>query len=430
MDATGQPRQPEGRWLIRSARELAGRGDMTGRVAAAIIDAVAGIRCPEAAADLERRGLERLHEVIDAREVGPLRDRVLDGLRPALLSLAVAVGRQFLDWKDDFFIDDYLILRVYFPYQVARHADPTAENLGAGRLSESVRALFQARKTVDPVFSPFAYHRGHPPAAWAHGPHRDSWAGHSRQGWQIWWAIGEVAPEAGIVLYPELTGLNLPFDPRTLGLRAGYPLPKPTCLGLKAGELLVFNSEVPHGTHLNTSQTTRVSVSMRLSAAKPTFNPACFFAREFWRRASDIEQGQDRILHLPREENLGPAMEPAPPPPRATAPVLAGVLNADSGIIDSGLAREAVDLKRVIVESGPYRVLVAWTSAGLRAYEAACPHYGLDLADGASDGDSLYCPACAVHFDLRTGESACPSLALRSLPVWVTEGRLHIQVNA
>jgi nitrite reductase/ring-hydroxylating ferredoxin subunit len=419
----------EALWLRRQVRDLAGWHDMTSRVAAEIGAAVAEIRGPAAAAELRRLGLERLHEVIDARDIAALRDRVLGRLRQPLLKMAVAVGRDFIGWSGDFFVDDYLILRINFPYEVARRADPAAENPGLGRLSESVRALFQARKTIDPLYDPRSYHRGHPPAAWVHGPHRDSWVGHSREGRNVWWAIGDVPAEAGFVRYPSLTGVNLPRDPRTLCLRDGYPLPKPDGLSLRAGEMLVFDPEVLHGTHLNTSGVTRVVVTMRLDAGPPAFDPGCFYAFEFWRRAHDIEQGRDVVLHLRREEHLSPMVEVTPDPPRGALPLGQGTFDPTSGIWRGRLEGETEPARRGIVTAGGRRVLVARTDDGLRAYDAACPHYGRDLADGGSDGDTLYCPACGVRFDLRTGTSGCPSLTLHALRVWESDGILHVKLD-
>jgi nitrite reductase/ring-hydroxylating ferredoxin subunit len=399
---------------------------MTDRVIDEIIGAVADLKGPEAGERIRSEGIPRLHEVIDAREVTPLRDRVLDALRRPLLEMAVSVGRNVLGWEKDFYVDDYLILRVNFPFEVARRTDPGAENPGVGRLSPSVRDLFRARKTIDPVYDPKGYHRSLPPAAWAHGPHLDSWAGHSRDGRNIWWAIGPVPAEAGMVLYPEMADRDLPSDPRTLYLKAGVPLPPPTYLPLDAGEMLIFDPEILHGTHLNVTGDTRVAVSMRLNRSRPVFDPGCFYAREFWRRAADIEAGVDRVVHLPREENLGP---PVPASPRAAAaalPAVRAVADRGDGVLRAALDPACASAPRVIVEAPGQRLMVVRTRAGLRAYDAACPHYGVDLADGGAAGDRVYCPGCALEFDVTTGRSACASFTLRAYDVREEGGVLHI----
>jgi len=428
MSMNERSQSSRGLWLRQNVCDLAAGSGMTKRVVDEILGGVDRIKGPAAAQALRRDGIQHLHKVIDARDVSPLRDQVLERLRQPLLAMAVSVGREVLGWDGDFYIDDYLILRINFPYEVACKADAAAENPGIGRLSQSVRAVFYARKTIDPVYDPKSYHRGHPPAAWAHGPHRDSWVGHSIDGRNIWWAIGDVPAEAGMVLYPELVDENLPCEPRTLCIQAGYPLPKPTCLPLKAGEMLVFDPKVLHGTHLNTTNWTRVVISMRLNASKPTFDPTCFYASEFWRRAVDIELGKDEVLHLYRENNLRPPVVVKPIKPRGTLPVIAGTFDPASSIVRGVLGEASLEARRMIVDAGSCHVLVVRTKDGLKAYNAACPHYGVDLADGGCDDDKTYCPACGVAFDLQTGRSSCRSLTLRPYEAWESQGAVLIRI--
>jgi nitrite reductase/ring-hydroxylating ferredoxin subunit len=393
-----------------------------------IVEAVARFKGDAAAQTLRQQGIQHLHEVIDAKDFGPLRDQVLERLRQSLFAMAVAVGREFLGWEGDFYIDDYLVLRINFPYEVARWSDGSGENPGTGRLSPAVRTAYNARKVVDPVFDPKSYHGCNPPAAWAHGPHRDSWTGHSRGGRNIWLAIGDVPAEAGMVLYPETNEDDLRCDPKALYLQSGCPLPKPTCQPLKAGEMLVFDPEVLHGTHLNTTNLTRVAISLRLNAAKPTFDPSCFYAREFWRLASDIEQGRDEVHFLRREDHLGPALTEQQGKPRAALPRIAGNMDSAAKILRGACDEESTSAPRVIVECEPYRMMVVRAKDVLKAYEAACPHNGADLADGGCDDSKMYCPACALGFDMETGQSSCSSLSLRPYEAREASGIIEIRL--
>ena len=402
--------------LTRDPTTLAWLGALHRQAREEIVTAIVEIAGVGAGRTLEASGLESLHTVIEAGDVGRLRDRVLGRLRESLLGLAVRVGRDVLGWSDDFYVDDYLILRINFPYEVARLAPAGTENPGIGRVSPLMREEAAARRVKDPVFDPAAYHRGHPPPAWAHGPHLDSWSGHSRDGVNIWWAIGEVPAEAGMVLYPQLAGASLSCDRRTLYLAAGQPLPPPTVVPLAAGEMLVFDPEILHGTHLNVTDRTRVAISLRLNSARPVFDPASFYAREFWRRASDIEAGDlETVLHLKREENLAPPGPPVTPPS-----VSDSVLDLQAGAGDTvvvGPSSLVADGGRVIANLGGRRIMILRATGRLTAVSADCPHYGIALADGGVDGRRLHCPACAVAFDLDTGLSACASLRLHRFPV-------------
>jgi nitrite reductase/ring-hydroxylating ferredoxin subunit len=301
---------------------------------------------------------------------------------------------------------------------VARQGNPTGENPGIGRVSPGVREIARSRRIVDSVYDPKSYHNSLPPAAWAHGPHQDSWAGHSEDGVNIWWAMCDTPAEAGMVLYPELAGKELPREPRTLYLKAGYALPKPTMLPLAAGEMLIFDPEILHGTHLNVSPRTRVAVSLRLNARQPRFSPDCFYAREFWRRASDIEQGRfDAVLHLKREENFGASRPPRAvewPEPLRTIHV---DYAEDGAPIRLGLSSSIEENERILVQLPDRRVLVHRVDGVLAAVDARCPHYGIDLSDGAAERELVFCPGCGVAFNLFTGASSAPSLTLERIPV-------------
>lgn len=66
----------------------------------------------------------------------------------------------------------------------------------------------------------------------------------------------------------------------------------------------------------------------------------------------------------------------------------------------------------------------------LAAFDAACPHYGVSLADGAADDTTMFCPACGVGFDLASGCSASPSLTLRRLSVRERDDTILLDLDA
>lgn len=413
---------------IFGPQSLPGLDRLHGRVVERILGALVELKGPEAVTTLGG-DLGRLHHVLDVEDVGPLRDWVIESLRGDLLALAVQVGRWALGWTHDFHVDDYLILRINFPYALARYAKASAENPGIGRVSPAVRPIAAARRVKNPVYDPSAYHRDHPPPAWAHGPHLDSWTGHSRDGFNIWWAIGDVPPEAGMVLYPQLTDAPLACDRRSLYLAAGHPLPPPTFAPLAAGEMLVFDPEILHGTHLNVTDRTRVAISLRLNTARPTFDPASFYAREFWRTAGDIEAGRlDRIIHLKREDHLA---SDAPDPVRA--PTLRAAIaptQVDGALVWITLDQPLALGERIAVAlNDDRRLMLVRAQDGLRALDGACPHYGLDLMDGGVEAGRLYCPGCAIGFDMATGRSSCADLVLRTYGVRETADGVVIALN-
>ena len=294
-------------------REEAGVREAWEEVHGQLLEAIGVVAGTAGRTRVARDGLGILHEVLPPGEIGALRDEVMPRVRATLFDTTCRVAREVLGIEDSFFVDDYTILRVNYPYEVALKAPMDAENPGIGRVSSAARRDAPA-KVVDPVYDPKGYHRDQPPAAWAHGPHLDTWTGHSRDGVNLWWAIGDVVAEHSMFFYPELFGVPLAPDPRSLYLRAGRPLPRPTPAPLAAGELLVFNPEVLHGTHLNVSGLTRVAASTRINANEPAFDPTCFYAREFWHASGDLDAGDlETLVRFPRAEHLAePPVAPEP----------------------------------------------------------------------------------------------------------------------
>lgn len=342
------------------------------------------------------------------------------------------VAREVLGIDGSFYVDDYTILRVNFPYEVALRSAMDAENPGIGRMSASARAAAQQARVTDPVYDPKGYHRDQPPAAWAHGPHLDTWTGHSRDGVNLWWAIGDVVAEHSMFFYPDLFGVPLAPDPRSLYLAAGRPLPAPVPMPLAAGELLVFNPEVLHGTHLNISGLTRVAASTRINARRPEFDPTCFYAREFWHDSDDLEAGEiDTVVRFPRAEHLAP-----PPQASGSGDDSRAARSVTLDLDDAGWHDVAAsgDLPRaaklVVVASGgaPEWLLCRTAGGAVRAVGARCPHLGTSLADGHHDDDHLYCPAHAVRFSLSDGTCLSPALRLPFAHVPERAGRIELRL--
>jgi nitrite reductase/ring-hydroxylating ferredoxin subunit len=381
-------------------------------------------------------GLGSLHEVLPAEAIGELRDELMPRVRRALFTTTLRVAREVLGIDHEFYVDDYTILRVNYPYEIALQAPMEAENPGIGRMDPGARADAQQAKVVDPVYNPKGYHREQPPAAWAHGPHLDTWTGHSRGGVNLWWAIGDVVAEHSMFFYPELFGTPLAPDPRSLYLREGRPLPRPTPWPLAAGEMVVFNPEVLHGTHLNVSGLTRVAASTRINAARPAFDPTCFYAREFWHASGDLDEGDlETITRFPRAGNLGPrpyVPSRAEEPPGA--PRVEVLSSLDGGawhdVCDAGLLTGPTGKVMLVGEDGASAWTLCRTAHGIRVVGGRCPHLGTDLADGFHDDAFVYCPAHAVRFSLEDGTSDSPLLRLPVAEARERDGRVEVRVRA
>ncbi len=418
----------QGTYLI--VRDFGGQKALLNRVHRLIKEKAEQLHGPGARSTLEREGLTVLHKVLSAKDITALRDEVMEKIRPALFDLTVEIARDLLGIKGEFFVDEYTILRMNYPYLVAMQAPESAENPGIGRTSHKVKELSKASRVVDPVYNPKAYHNFEPPPAWAHGPHQDTWTGHSRLGVNLWWAIDEVFEENSMVFYPETFGLSYAPDPRSLYLASGFPLPKPSKMALRAGEMIIFNPEMLHGTHLNSTDRTRIALSTRINARKPTFDPGCFYAREFWHSSEDLERKDyEKVIRFERAQNLNSE----PVQIKEAKPTAHPELILENGLQD-GLWIRVCESERIApraklqIRRGSERILIYRGDERLYATQSQCAHLDVSLVDGFHDERTIFCPAHALAFSLEFGVSSCPSLTLRTYPVKEQEGVIWLQL--
>jgi nitrite reductase (NADH) small subunit len=81
---------------------------------------------------------------------------------------------------------------------------------------------------------------------------------------------------------------------------------------------------------------------------------------------------------------------------------------------------------------GERRIAVFRNREGeLFATQASCPHRGGPLFDGLVGGCTVICPLHGMRFDLTTGRSVYPKLALKIYPVRVDDqGRVLVELEA
>ena len=407
--------------------------EITAKVQACVLDAAAEIVGSAARTDLARRGLQHLHLHLPPEAIAQVRDRVMPVMRPDLFRFACEIGEGLLGLDREFFVDDYTILRINYPYEAGLQATDKAENPGIGRTDPKTRTLANSTQKRDDRYDPKAYHKHTPPASWAHGPHKDTWTGHSRHGINLWWAMNDVVEDNAMIFYPSTFGKAYEADPRSLYVAAGYRMPKPHKMALHAGELLVFNPEMLHATHLNTSGLTRLALSCRINPSEPKFDPDCFYAREFWHSSDDIRQGRmDVIRQFRREENFAerPARQVQAPVARAEHTVLSTVAAGDGW---DTLPRARLDPKadrQLLQLSSGQQVMLCREGESWSAVQSSCPHLDIGLMDGHCEAGLVYCPAHGVAFSLASGQSASPLLRLQTYDLQFEPTVLRLKARA
>src|SRR5690349_4633753 len=114
---------------------------LTLQVRQSIFETVGHIVGASARMELEQHGLGLLHKYLPAEQISSLRDKVMPPLRTELFKFSCEFGEHMFGIEDEFFIDDYTILRINYPYEVGLRSSQNAENPGIGRVDPKVRTL-------------------------------------------------------------------------------------------------------------------------------------------------------------------------------------------------------------------------------------------------------------------------------------------------
>jgi nitrite reductase/ring-hydroxylating ferredoxin subunit len=409
------------------------------------VEAFGGIAARHA---VEREGLRSLHRHLPLAKVALLEDFVNKRIRDDLYYWAYAVGHETIGLPDPFYVDLLIVLRIHYPHLVARAGGEAesppfdwrdrARMVMAGMRNPNIflnqfnRRIRKNAKIRDHriAFDASAYHGDLPTLARSHGPHIDTWYGHSYDGFNVWLSIDGVNADNTVILYPELFGHKVDYDPKSMYLKSGIPLPKPTKIELEPGQLLLFNPEMLHGTQVNISDDTRVALTMRINPNVPRFNDDAPFNAEHWYSSVDIAkrrftsmclfpanrfQGDPSVAHAP--------VEPDPNTGFIRLPEIDS--NGGSVVLAKSSALKAGE--KLAIDAPGLKLFLVRTAHGVRAYDRRCPHRGVDLIDGAHDDAQIFCPGHGIAFALSDGRSSCAALHLRPLEVVEHDGEIVLQ---
>jgi nitrite reductase/ring-hydroxylating ferredoxin subunit len=406
-------------------------------------DGVRQLAGEEAAAGVARDGLGKLHLHFPTEKVLMLENYVETTLRHTLYKWSWRVGRDDLKLSDPFYIDHLIVIRIHFPFEVARtarHAEKPARSMSdiADHAVSAIRnpkiLLNQASRAIrrpraKSAYAPETFHGDLVKPARSHGAHIDTWYGHSFDGINMWWSIEGVNALNSVIVYPDMAGRPVPYDPRSMYLAAGTHVSRPLTVDLKPGELFLFNPEVLHSTHVNVSDETRVALTTRVNPNAPKFNSEAPFNFEHWHLSSDIARDRYSAMQVyPASENPGQSAIK----PRATYVNERTIQHFIGGELD----REWVDVAPSDIIQHGTKVAVDFDNAKLvlwrredgtlRAWSRLCPHVGVDLVDGWHDTHELHCPGHGVAFNLEAGTSACKSFNLMQFQIREANGRIFV----
>jgi nitrite reductase/ring-hydroxylating ferredoxin subunit len=423
--------------------EYALRDELYPRVIRAFFDGIEKFAGADVRRRVEEAGLPRMHEHFPASKLLLLEDYLLHTLQRDLFYWSYRVGRDDLGLKGTFYVDHLIVMRIYYPFLVSREARNVEKppypmwekaRLGLAALRNwrlVVNEITKARekRKARSAYKPEAYHQKLPEVARAHGAHIDTWYGHSYDGLNLWWSIDGVNDDNTVILYPGMFGYQYPFDPVSMYLAEGVPVTKPHKVVTKPGQLLVFNPETLHGTHVNISDETRIVITTRLNPGQPRFDLSAAWSFEHWYSSDDLEHKRfNAVSVFPAKKYRGkPSFEfkPGKPAPETRLVSLdASLSTGEHRVIAS---TELAEGKKIAVDFLDAKLVLFRVDGQVRALDRVCPHLSFDMIAAHHDDKAIYCPGHGVAFNIADGASRCAAFRLCQYAASERDGSIFLR---
>ncbi len=437
----------EGRYYILDDYAL--RQEMYDKVVSAFLDGVEKLEGAACRAQIETDGLGQLHKSFPVEKIHLLESYLHDRLNDDLYYWSYRVGHDTLKLDHTFYVDHLIVIRIHYPFLVARKAKnvlpppyPLKERLRLGvaalrnwRMLGHYFAKRHRQKVAEKnhsiAYDAVSYHGDLPIPARAHAAHVDTWYGHSYDGINLWWSIDGVNPDNTVILYPDMFGQPVEYNPVSMYLAEGIPVSRPEKIDLKPGQLLVFNPEMLHGTQVNISDETRVAITTRLNPDTPRFNSDAPFNFEHWYASTDLEHHRfSRLTVFPAHKYHGePSIVEQPVHiDRRTVRRVCDQPVSREAPVEICASQDLIAGEKMAVDLPNAKVLLWRDEAGVHAYARKCPHLGVDLVDGYHDDSHVFCPGHGIAFSLKDGTSRCEAFKLRAYRAFEQDGKVLLQI--
>lgn len=338
--------------------------------------------------------LDQLHKWLAVDQLSSCQAYVTRALQYEMMSWAVSVARNRLLIRSNFWVDREIYVRINYPFDVAADGIPSS--------------------TSDPDHRLTKYNKGRPRQTWGHGPHKDSWYGHSHNAINFWFAVCGTNEQSTMTIYPEHAYKATSFNADTMYASYSEHLGKNVALKLERGENFIFDPELLHATRLNTSDQTRVVLTLRVAPSKPLFSDQIKHdIYDNWIQADDIDKGvlePIKVGHLTTIDDY--------PETSSLQKKYIHEVHSRNDLTTENLNRNDFPISdNVVFEISGRDIdcLGVWHRGVLYKFGKNCPHIGAPLIGGSFDIKklSIKCPAHGVEFCLKSGSSGSKKLRLR-----------------
>lgn len=347
------------------------------------------------ASQVAQKGFEKIHTVIDVDEITAVSDQSYKTIRPLAPQLAKALVKEIFQEKTHYYFEESPNVRFHIPY------DSTLKK-------RTELNQFKYNGKITP-----------------HGPHHDSWYQCPINCFNVWIAVGPVQVGNGLNIYPTIYGKRLPCT-KDGKIVPGQSFGPVISFDLQPGDALIFQGEHLHSSELNSTDSTRFVISMRMVLGTPEF----------------LEESpyQDNYIYAHSREGIGSKLMEVTAnlgrnlrkklsrrePSYILSELQSVVFNDNSGnfptpipiesieISSENITKQVFDSKELPVGSirpiSSKMCVTRLPDQRVIAFSRYCSHEGADLAGGYLRDGCVVCPWHSLPFNLEEGASPCQSL--------------------
>ena len=337
--------------------------------------------------------LEDLHKVLSVDLIPKCQDHVNRKLQMDMMKWAYHIGVERLGFRGNFYIDKEIYLRINYPFEVA--------------------SLGVKSSVTNPDHRLTKYNKGRPRATWGHGPHKDSWYGHSHSAINLWFSVCGTNEQATMTMFPDHAYSDTAYDPESMYASYSENLGKHVKLELSKGENFIFDPELLHSTRVNTSNQTRIVLTLRTSESEPLFSSTINHdVYDQWLTSDSILEGKLNPKKVGKKVEIGDY-------PSTTTDVshykhkINQPINFDSTKLnrDDFAVKDGVVFELICSDK---ECLGLFFEGRLHRFSKYCPHVGAPMLGGYFTPESLTlkCPAHGAEFCLKDGSSGSKNLKL------------------
>ena len=322
--------------------------------------------------------LSQIHLFLVPEKIPELQDLLQQKFIKQITEWIMFISEDHLKMKDEYYVDQKFYFRINFPYD------------------------FAAKSTLIDKSHPLSkYNKGLPKAVWSHGPHIDTWYGHSFNAINFWWNIGGANKDNSMSIHLKKDTSNFPCD-EFMYLDKNFKPPYPYSLNLKEGELLLFNSEQLHATRLNTSKNTRFVITVRVIQNQPTFDKDINHHHYLdWMSSKKIKKGDFSTKKYPNYIKVKKK--------KKTEKKDFKTKELKISFNDNKYFKISKHLEGKIIQINytDKKILLTSYNKKYYAFNSLCPHLGVNLRNGFIINKKVKCPAHGAEFNLTNGHSGC-----------------------